>query len=120
MMRIKDPATELPFYKVLGMDLVHEMDGGDFVNYFVSYPPSLHETDLPLFSRQGLVELTWNKGTEQQEGNVYVSGNEEPNRGFGHIAISVPNLAATVKRLDEAGVRFRKVCLHVAPQRGRF
>lgn len=45
----------------------------------------------------------------------YVSGNEEPGRGFGHIAITVDNLEAACKRFDELGVRFKK-----RPEDGRM
>jgi 4-hydroxyphenylpyruvate dioxygenase-like putative hemolysin len=45
----------------------------------------------------------------------YVSGNEEPGRGFGHIAITVDNLEAACKRFDELGVKFKK-----RPEDGRM
>ena len=45
----------------------------------------------------------------------YVSGNEEPSRGFGHICISVDDLDAACKRFDELGVKFKK-----RPEEGRM
>lgn len=45
----------------------------------------------------------------------YVSGNEEPGRGFGHICISVDDLDAACKRFTELGVKFKK-----RPEEGRM
>lgn len=44
-----------------------------------------------------------------------MSGNEEPHRGFGHIAITVDNLEAAVARFDEMNVKFKK-----RPEDGRM
>lgn len=45
----------------------------------------------------------------------YASGNDEPGKGFGHIAVTVDNLDAAVKRFDELGVKFKK-----RPEEGRM
>ena len=55
----------------------------------------------------GLLELTWNYGTEKDPAFKYHDGNSEP-QGFGHIAISVDNLDAACKRFDEKGVNWKK------------
>jgi len=56
-----------------------------------------------------VLELTHNHGTESDptfEG--YASGNTEPGRGFGHIAITVPDIEAACARFESLGVKFKK------------
>lgn len=84
------------------------------------------------------MELTWNYGTEKEEGKVYHDGNSEPQgksiglttdrspentsvdsvesfeaantdlTGFGHICVSVDDLDAACKRFEEKGVTWKK------------
>ena len=61
------------------------------------------------------LELTHNHGTENDESFSHVSGNEEPHRGFGHIAVSVDDVYTSSKELEDNGVRFRK-----RPDEGRM
>ena len=117
MLRVKDPAASLAFYcDVLGMTLLRKVDveAAEFSLYFLGYTES--EDDVPadeaaateyVFSRQGVLELTHNWGSEEQDGPVYHDGNAEP-RGFGHIALDVPDLDAAVAHFDEHGVEFQK------------
>ena len=55
----------------------------------------------------GILELTHNHGTETLETTPYRSGNEEP-KGFGHIAITVPDVEAACARFERLGVTFKK------------
>jgi lactoylglutathione lyase len=57
----------------------------------------------------GVLELTHNHGTESDPNfKGYVSGNSEPGRGFGHIAISVPNIEEACERFEKLGVQWQK------------
>lgn len=112
MLRIKDPARSLPFYQdVLGMRLVTRLDFEEwkFSLYFLQPRGHADQADGTLsstFSRAGLLELTHNWGSEEGDGTMH-SGNEEP-KGYGHICIAVPDIAAACARFERLGVRFQK------------
>ncbi|KAK6909547.1 lactoylglutathione lyase [Kwoniella mangroviensis CBS 8507] len=118
MLRIKDPKVSIPWYEnVLGMQKFKESPGGDFTNYFLAFPAGFgdkanasdDEKASVQLNREGVLELCHNWGTESDPNfKGYASGNEEPGRGFGHIAVTVDNLEAAVKRFDELGVKFKK------------
>ena len=117
MLRVKDPAASLAFYcDVLGMTLLRkvDIDAGEFSLYFLGYTDSDDEVPTDpkavtryLFQRQGVLELTHNWGTENEDGAVYHDGNSEP-RGFGHIALDVPDVDAACERFEQAGIEFVK------------
>ena len=112
MLRIKDPARSLDFYtRVLGMRLVTRLDFDDrrFTLYFLEARGQGAAPDTGLaqtFGRPGLLELTHNWGSEDDDTEMH-SGNEAP-KGFGHICIAVPDIAAACARFDRLGVPFRK------------
>ncbi|KAF2802500.1 glyoxylase I [Mytilinidion resinicola] len=111
MIRVKDPKVSVKFYELLGMKLINKIENKDarFDLYFLAYdtPKAVnhgnHWTD-----REGLIELTHNYGTENDPNYKIVNGNSEPHRGFGHTCISVDNIQAACKRLEDAGVKFQK------------
>jgi len=114
MIRIKDKDVSLKFYQdIMGMDLKRtaENSSANFNLYFLGYGPPAGEKSAngvnPTADREGLLELTWNYGTEKQDGKVYHDGNSEP-QGFGHICVSVDNLDAACKRFEEKGVEWKK------------
>ncbi|KAG6926009.1 glyoxalase I [Chelydra serpentina] len=116
MLRIKDPKKSLDFYtKVLGMTLLQKCDFPTmkFSLYFLAYedkndiPKDTKERTAWTFSRKATLELTHNWGTENDENQSYHNGNSDP-RGFGHIGIAVPDVAAACKRFEELGVKFVK------------
>ncbi|TFL03052.1 Glyoxalase/Bleomycin resistance protein/Dihydroxybiphenyl dioxygenase [Pterulicium gracile] len=115
MIRIKDPEASLKFYtEVLGMDLITKNVKSDFTLYFLAFDNG--DGDQPeevraktRFTREGILELTHNHGTESDpDFKGYASGNAEPGRGFGHIAISVDDIDKACERFEKLGVQFKK------------
>ena len=88
MVRITDPERSRSFYEALGFGFEREMDivrGGEVeaTNYFFS-----------LGDRESVLELTFN-----HDGRTYDLGT-----GYGHIAVGVDDLDATLARLKEQGI----------------
>jgi lactoylglutathione lyase len=88
MYRITDPAKSRSFYEALGLEFRREMDivrdgETEATNYFFGVPGQEEE-----------LELTFN-----HDGRSYELGS-----GYGHIAIGVDDLDATLARLREQGI----------------
>lgn len=115
MLRVRDPEASLAFYRdTLGMTVIDRFDfeTGKFSLYFVGYPeaPVPEDRDARvqwLFEQRALLELTHNWGTESDPAFAYHNGNAEP-RGFGHIALTVPDVDAACERFEQLGVEFVK------------
>jgi lactoylglutathione lyase len=92
MIRVKDAEKSLKFYQeVLGMTLFRtsEQSAAGFNLYFLGYPGSEGVPENGFTAhKEGLLELTWNYGTEKDENFKYHDGNAEP-QGFGHICKSI-------------------------------
>ncbi|KAI1787457.1 Glyoxalase/Bleomycin resistance protein/Dihydroxybiphenyl dioxygenase [Ganoderma leucocontextum] len=110
MIRVKDPQASLKFYtEVLGMDLVAKNAFETFTLYFLAYDHGQGTNPENRFNREGILELTHNHGTESDANfQGYASGNQDPGRGFGHIAISVDDIEKACARFESLGVRFQK------------
>jgi len=116
MIRVKDAQVSIKWYQeVLGMELIDKMDGGDFTLYFLAYLSAeeqslgAEEKAKSKFNRQGVLELTHNHGTESDQNFAgYASGNTEPGRGFGHIAVGVPDINAACAYFDSLDVNYKK------------
>jgi lactoylglutathione lyase len=85
MVRITDPARSRSFYEALGFRFSRDMDivrAGELeaTNYFFS-----------LGDNENVLELTYN-----HDGRTYEAGT-----GYGHIAIGVDDLDATLAKLPE-------------------
>ena len=90
MLRVKDLEKSINFYtEVLGMSLLrkHKFESGRFTLAFVGY--GSEETDAVL-------ELTFN----WDETSGYELG-----RGYGHIALGVPDIYSTCEQLRDAGAK---------------
>jgi lactoylglutathione lyase len=88
MYRITDPTRSRAFYEALGLEFRREMDivrGGatEATNYFFGVPGQDEE-----------LELTFN-----HDGRSYELGT-----GYGHIAVGVDDLAATLTQLHGQGI----------------
>ncbi|KAG8762138.1 hypothetical protein FRC11_010969 [Ceratobasidium sp. 423] len=95
MIRVKDPNVSLKFYtEVLGMELVSKSEFSDFTLYFLGYDHS-----------DGVATAE-----EKANGrfNREASGNTEPGKGFGHIAIAVDDVEKACERFEQLGVTFKK------------
>ncbi|KTT69471.1 lactoylglutathione lyase [Sphingomonas sanguinis] len=125
MLRIRDPQPSLAFYQdVLGMTLLQKLDFAEmkFSLYFLAYlgegetiPDDPAERARFIFDRETTLELTHNWGTESDpDFRGYHNGNADP-RGFGHIGISVANVAEACARFESMGVPFKK-----RPQDGKM
>jgi len=129
MFRIKDPKRSLDFYTgALGMKLitVGDFPQWGFTVYFVGYPsekdfgpiPEKEEDKFAYCMRvPGCIELTWNHGSEAEEGEqVYNTGNADNTGsdgtkvrgGFGHIGITVPCVYAACQRFKDMGAELKK------------
>ncbi|KAJ5825687.1 hypothetical protein N7474_002825 [Penicillium riverlandense] len=112
MIRVKDPKRSVEFYQFLGLTLVNKLDMPEakFCNYFLAYtgPKSLQGECTYWTDRNAVLELTHNYGTENDPNYSITNGNTEPYRGFGHLAISVDNIEAACKRIEDAGYAFQK------------
>ena len=92
MYRITDPARSRAFYEALGLEFRREMDivrngETEATNYFFGVPGQDEE-----------LELTFN-----HDGRTYELGT-----AYGHIALGVDDLDATLARLAEQGIEPEK------------
>ncbi|KAL1680487.1 Glyoxalase/Bleomycin resistance protein/Dihydroxybiphenyl dioxygenase [Schizophyllum commune] len=122
MIRVRDPEASIKFYtEVLGMDLISKQPRDDFTLYFLAFDHdggklTAEEKAATRFSREGVLELTHNHGTESDpDFKGYANGNSEPGRGFGHIAIAVDDVEKACARFEQLGVNFKK-----RPQDGKM
>lgn len=118
MLRVKNIKKSLEFYTaILGMTVVERRQFPDdkFDLYFLAKLSDTERESLPsnkslkdfVSSARGILELTYNYGSEDDDSVNYHSGNEAP-RGFGHICFSVPSLEDAVAWFDDNKVEFQK------------
>jgi lactoylglutathione lyase len=85
MVRVRDLDRSLLFYEqALGLREVHRLEFPDFTLVYLRNSASEFE-----------LELTWNRGHEQP----YVLGD-----GYGHLAVSVADLAAARTEMETAAI----------------
>ena len=88
MYRITDPERSRAFYEALGLEFRREMDivrndEKEATNYFFGVPGQEEELELTL----------------NHDGRTYDLGT-----GYGHVALAVDDLAATLERLAGQGI----------------
>ncbi|KAL2315806.1 Lactoylglutathione lyase [Schizosaccharomyces pombe] len=112
MIRVKDLDKSLKFYtEVFGMKLIDQwvFEENEFSLSFLAFDgPGALNHGVERSKREGILELTYNFGTEKKEGPVYINGNTEPKRGFGHICFTVDNIESACAYLESKGVSFKK------------
>eukprot|EP01013_Petalomonas_cantuscygni_P034266 TRINITY_DN61788_c0_g1_i1.p1 TRINITY_DN61788_c0_g1~~TRINITY_DN61788_c0_g1_i1.p1 ORF type:complete len:359 (-),score=65.19 TRINITY_DN61788_c0_g1_i1:535-1611(-) len=127
-LRVKDPKRSIPFYQTnFGVTLIHiyHFPSVKQSHYFLaSMPPTLvapselssKESETFLLSFPGTtLQLIHNWGTETDPNWRANDGNQDPLRGFGHIAFNTPDVYAACDGLQANGVKFRKL-----PNEGRM
>merc|ERR1712176_511046 len=110
MYRVKDPVKSLEFYcDILGFKLIMylEFPNWGFNVYFVAQtePENIPKDEAArrefCMKMPGCLELTYNYGSEKEDGLVYNTGNadttgvpsgDKVNGGFGHIGITTPDV----------------------------
>lgn len=86
-----------------------EFSEAKFSLYFLAFDSAGAQSNgKSTFDRQGIIELTHNWGTEDDAEYTVNNGNKEPNRGFGHVCISVDHIQAACQRIEDAGYKFQK------------
>lgn len=116
MIRVKDLPKAIDFYsQVLGFIPVYEErfeEAAFTIVYLVRRPLSeIPQDDQQLkqwaLSQPGVLELTWNHGTEKEADFHYHNGNAQP-QGFGHLCVSVPDVRQACERFEQLSVPFQK------------
>ena len=93
------------------MKKINQMDFPEnkFSLYFLAYDdPESVSAGAHWTARQGVLELTHNHGSENDADFKIANGNSDPGKGFGHICVSVDNIQAACKRLEDEGYKFQK------------
>ena len=123
MIRVKSPQAVEWYEKNFGFQLVdkYEFPQWKFSVYFLATLPKGEQAPTEPGSaaahewisktRYVLLELTYNHDSDE----VYISGNVEPHRGFGHIAVNCDDVYEACAKLEAAGVKFQK-----KPDEGRM
>ncbi|KAG5798196.1 hypothetical protein H9Q69_002805 [Fusarium xylarioides] len=111
MIRVKDPKSTIQFYELLGLSIIQKLSFPE--NKFDLYFLGVDSAGSPshgkfTFDRQGLIELTHNYGTENDDNYRVSNGNEKPYFGFSYFSISVANVQSTYQTLAKAGYRFQQ------------
>ena len=106
-----DPYKTVTFYRDLfNMEILSGRDFSDFSLFFMGSGNSTDSKNSKIKFDPAL-ELTWNHGTEKEEGRSYHDGNDTSEgkpRGFGHIGFLVNDLNETCRLLEQVGVEFIK------------
>jgi len=90
MIRVRDEARSVDFYgRAFGLEVADRLDFDAFTLVYLSNPETAFE-----------LELTINKGQAEPY---------DPGTGYGHLAVSVPDVAAEHARFEAEGFAPRKL-----------
>ncbi|BFZ53926.1 Lactoylglutathione lyase [Savitreella phatthalungensis] len=119
-LRVKDPEPVIKsLVEDFGMSVVRRAKFPDmkFDLVFLGYDAPHDEPEIERMTnvnprssaktRAPEIELTVNYDMPEGQ-SKYFNGNEEEAKGFGHIAIAMPDIENACKRLEERGVKFQK------------
>lgn len=116
MLRVKDLPKAIAFYsQILGFVPVYE-ERFEEAAFTIVYLVRRSLSEIPkdddarkqwVLRQPGVLELTWNHGTEQDSNFQYHNGNSEP-QGFGHLCVSVPDVRKACQRFEQLSVPFQK------------
>lgn len=106
---LTDPSVK--YYEFLGMTQIQKLSYPEqrFDLYFLAYDtpqsasPGAHWSD-----RQGVLQLGYKHGSENDDSFRIANGNSDPGKGFGHVCISVDHIQAACQRIEDAGYKFQK------------
>lgn len=110
MIRVKDPKKSLEFYEnVLGMKVLTKksFEEAKFTLYFLGYNHENvdHEGNRQAQAgRQGIIELTHNWGTEDDDDFSYHNGNSTDHgaiQGYGHTCVSCADPAKLCEQIEQ-------------------
>lgn len=115
-LRITKPKLSIEFYiKHFGMTLIHTFKCGNLTSYYLATlrqgqtaaEPGTVEAEKFVMNFEGTF-LALDHEHEIHEFQKMNNGNEEPYRGFGHIAFNCNDVYEASKKLEENKVAFRK------------
>lgn len=111
----------MKYYEFLGLKQIKKLSFPEnkFDLYFLAYdgsPPGSPSQDTAAAAaavhwsdRQGILELTHNYGSEEDDSFKIANGNSDPEtKGFSYVSISVDNIQAACRRIEDAGYPFQK------------
>ncbi|KNG51061.1 lactoylglutathione lyase [Stemphylium lycopersici] len=103
-LRVADMEKSIEFYSsVFGMEELYRMPLDTVTVVFLGYADSA-DSDLPVFARQGVLELVCAKKSSETTHEL----NKHPDSRFVKLAFTVPNLETAVKYLTSQNVNFVK------------
>ncbi len=111
--RLNDFLTEfaVKYYEFLGLQNIRKVSYPEenYDIYFLSYNfPESTSFGAHWTNRQGVLQLKYQHGSENDESFKVHNGNSDPGKGFGHVCISVDNIQAACQRIEDAGYHFKK------------
>ncbi|KAG7919391.1 hypothetical protein KL934_001254 [Ogataea polymorpha] len=105
-LHVSNLAKSVGWYtNTFAMKAIKQLETAKYTSVFVAFDSVGHpHAGQPLAQRDGVVEL---RELKNSNAKVY-DGNSEPYKGFGHLCVSVNNIAKTQEDFLAKGVNFKK------------